>query len=224
MPTIDSQKSCYLCGITNQLTRDHIPPLNLFPTPRPTNLITVDCCKSCNHAMTLSDERMRVFLAAPAGRSQAGDLAWKRVVQSSFHRSDPLRRRFRDSMAEVLALRNGVISPHPAITYPQDEAKKYIVRITKGLLCYFYPELDYRRHEFSVDHLEPSADNIGMLIASFIHDYRGDGVFRFFRGITPEPCAGIWIYFFYERTCFMATHGGPDVVKSYPGFLSVPDE
>jgi hypothetical protein len=99
-------------------------------------------------------------------------------------------------MTEVLALRDGVISPHQAITIPQEEAKAYIVRITKGLLRHFYPGLDYRTHSFSVDHLEPLADNVGILIARFTHDPRGDGVFRFFRGVTLEQCMGIWVYFF----------------------------
>jgi hypothetical protein len=226
MPTTDpAQRSCYLCGATEQLTRDHIPPRNLFPPPRPTNLITVDCCEACNNGMKLSDERMRVFLAAPVGRSLAGDQVWRDgVVQRSFERSDSLRRRFALSMTEVIALRDDVISPHQAITIPQEEAKAYIVRITKGLLRHFYPGLDYRTHSFSVDHLEPSADNVGMLIARFRHDSRGDGVFRFFRGVVLEPCMGIWVYFFYERVCFMATHGPPDVLQAYPGFVRAPGE
>src|SRR6266404_7587689 len=97
-------------------------------------------------------------------------------------------------MTEVLALRDGVLSPHQAITIPQEEAKAYVVRITKGLRRHFYPRLDYRTHSFSVDHLEPSADNVGMLIARFAHDSRGDGVFRFFRGVALEQCMGIWVY------------------------------
>jgi hypothetical protein len=58
-----------------------------------------------------------------------------------------------------------------------------------------------------------------MLIARFAHDSRGDGVFRFFRGVALEQCMGIWVYFFYERVCFMATHGPPDVLQAYPGFV-----
>jgi len=221
MATNDSRESCYLCGTTENLTRNHIPPRNLFPRPRPTNLITVDCCKSCNHAMKLSDERMRVFLAAPAGRSQAGDQVWKRVVQSSFHRSDSLRIQFAKSMTPVLALRNGVISPHPAITYPQDEAKQYIVRITKGLLRYFYSNIDCAGHVFQIDMVEPSADNDGMLIASFIYDCRGADVFQFFRLVEDSTGVGVWVYFFYERVCFMAAQGPAGVVRSLPGFISV---
>jgi hypothetical protein len=168
---------------------------------------------------------MRVFLAAPVGRSLAGDQVWHDgVIQRSFGRSDSLRRRFALSMTEVLALRDGVISPHQAITIPQEEAKAYIVRITKGLLRHFYPDLDYSTHSFSLDHLEPSADNIGMLSERFTYDSRGDGVFRFFREVVLEPCMGIWVYFFYERVCFMATHGARDVIQAYPGFVRVPDE
>jgi hypothetical protein len=225
MPTVESigssQPACYLCGATDRLTRDHVPPRNLFPTPRPTNLITVDCCETCNNRMHLSDERMRVFLSAPAGRSQAGDQVWRDgVVGSSFNRSPALRQRFAISSTEILALRNGVISPHLAVTIPQDEARAYIVRITKGLLRHFYPDMDYSTHLFSIDHLEPSADNIGMLIARFPQDSRGEGVFRFFRQVNSDPPMGIWVYFFFDRACFMATHGSQEVVESFPILVS----
>ena len=126
------------------------------------------------------------------------------------------------SMREVLALRNGVISPQPAITFPQDEANQYMVRITKGLSRHFYPRLDYQSHVFSVDHIEPSADNIGMLLARFIYDFRGDRVFEFFRGVISEPCMGFWVYVFYERAWFMVIHGPSSVVRSYPGLVSAP--
>lgn len=34
-------ENCYLCGATDGLTDDHVPPKSFFPTPRPKNLITV---------------------------------------------------------------------------------------------------------------------------------------------------------------------------------------
>ena len=40
---------CYLCGKTEELTDDHVPPKAFFPRPiMHDNLITVRACKSCN--------------------------------------------------------------------------------------------------------------------------------------------------------------------------------
>lgn len=54
---------CYLCGVPAD-TRDHIPPLGLFPEPRPNNLITVPACLACNRNRSLDDEYFRVVVAA----------------------------------------------------------------------------------------------------------------------------------------------------------------
>jgi len=39
---------CVYCGKKLPLTKDHIPPKNLYSKPRPSNLITVPCCEKCN--------------------------------------------------------------------------------------------------------------------------------------------------------------------------------
>ncbi|MBO6621906.1 MAG: hypothetical protein JJ892_08780 [Balneola sp.] len=56
-------EKCIYCGNLEELTRDHIPPKNLFPKPRPSNLITVPCCKPCNNSFSLDDEYMQVMFS-----------------------------------------------------------------------------------------------------------------------------------------------------------------
>jgi hypothetical protein len=103
---------CYLCGATEDLTRDHVPPANLFPEPRPNNLITVPCCRSCNQSYSLDDEAMRVWLAAAATRSASGEQIWReRVVGRTFRRSPALRASFAQTAIRVLAERNGIRFP-----------------------------------------------------------------------------------------------------------------
>ena len=53
---------CVYCGREAQLTSDHIPPKNLFPKPRPSNLITVPSCKRCNRSASKDDEYLRLVL------------------------------------------------------------------------------------------------------------------------------------------------------------------
>ena len=61
-PRGNSQKVCAYCGSENNLTRDHTPPKNLFPKPRPNNLITVQACDSCHSRTSRDDEYFRLTI------------------------------------------------------------------------------------------------------------------------------------------------------------------
>ena len=202
---------CYLCGATQDLTRDHVPPANLFPEPRPSDLITVPCCRNCNQGYSLDDEAMRVWLAAAANRSAIGDWIWReRVVGGTFQRSPALRSSFAQSAVQVLAERKGIQFPAVAITIPDERANRYFVRIVKGLLTHLYPEFEYSSHAFQIDHLTPQADDIGMLFSRFTYGERGGGVFRFFHQVVSDPPMGFWVLVFYDWACFLVVHQPPE--------------
>ena len=59
---------CVYCGLedpdTSDRTRDHVPPRNLFPEPRPSDLITVPCCRQCNSSASEDDEYFRLVLTS----------------------------------------------------------------------------------------------------------------------------------------------------------------
>lgn len=59
---------CYLCGGI-PTTRDHVPPLGMFPAPRPKNLVTVPTCESCYRGGSLHDEYFRVTVATGSRES-----------------------------------------------------------------------------------------------------------------------------------------------------------
>lgn len=52
--------TCAYCGELKPITRDHIPPRNLFQKPRPQNLITVPCCEDCRGGWSADDEYFRL--------------------------------------------------------------------------------------------------------------------------------------------------------------------
>jgi hypothetical protein len=54
---------CVYCGKMGKISNDHIPPKNLFPSPRPSNLITVPSCKECNQKASKDDEYFRLVLS-----------------------------------------------------------------------------------------------------------------------------------------------------------------
>lgn len=91
---------CALCGEFHPVTREHVPPRNLFLAPRPRNTITVPVCEGCNHCYHLDDEYFRVYVAAGAEPGTRLWRLWKeKVVGSSFSRSGGLKGRLNDDRA-----------------------------------------------------------------------------------------------------------------------------
>jgi hypothetical protein len=153
---------------------------------------------------------MRVWLGAAASRSASGNQIWReRVVGRTFQRSPALRASFAQSAVRVLADQKGILFPAVAITISDERADRYLVRIVKGLLTHFYPDFDYSAHRFKVDHLMPRPDDIAMLFSRFAYVERGEGVFRVFHGVIPDPPVGFWFLAFYDWACFLIVHQPP---------------
>ena len=94
---------CALCGETLQVTREHVPPKNLYLPPRPRNSITVPVCEPCNHGYHLDDEYFRVYIAAGAKPDTRLWRLWKeKVVGSSFLRGGGLKARLNDDQDKVV--------------------------------------------------------------------------------------------------------------------------
>lgn len=59
--------SCAYCGAQRTTTDDHVPPKGWLNLPYPPNLITVRCCKQCNHRFGRDDDEMRKFISIAVG-------------------------------------------------------------------------------------------------------------------------------------------------------------
>jgi hypothetical protein len=55
---------CYICGTTENLTKDHIPLKGFFPPGDCANLITAPLCCNCHSPFANMDEQMRVWISA----------------------------------------------------------------------------------------------------------------------------------------------------------------
>lgn len=53
---------CVFCGVEGKVTKDHIPPKNLFVGFPDSGLIKVPSCEVCNNQSKLDDEYFRAFL------------------------------------------------------------------------------------------------------------------------------------------------------------------
>ena len=79
----NSKQECYLCGkkasqtAEGTLTREHLPPKNLFPS----HLITVPCCLTCNNQASNDDEYFRVAVSAGYNANKTGKEIWTEKVK-----------------------------------------------------------------------------------------------------------------------------------------------
>src|SRR5713226_1536877 len=133
--------SCFLSDSLENLTRDHIPPKNLFPDPKPSNLITVSCCATCNSKFSKDDELVRIWASTGEFCSPAGKWIWRNKVVPSFETRNKkliehLKKNVDTAMLETLA---GEIEV-PIFGIPVKRAAPFIIRLTKGLLRHFYPD------------------------------------------------------------------------------------
>ena len=198
-------ESCYLCGSIDNLTKDHIPPKNLFPTPKPNNLITVLCCKKCNEKFSLIDESFRVFTSSVINRSKAGEWIWnKKVMKSSFERSPKLKTATTKSLIPIETKINGITVKATGMTYSIKKTKDYLVRLTKGFTKHFNPEIDLSHAKFKINNIIPNQQIVDMLYQKFFYIERGNGVFKMWRMFVGENIPeSVWVYVFYDGLMFM---------------------
>jgi hypothetical protein len=65
-------------------TDDHVPQKNLFPKPRPNNLITVPACKDCNKKYEKDDEYFRnsLVMSSDLENSNEANIILDNVLRS----------------------------------------------------------------------------------------------------------------------------------------------
>lgn len=92
-----------MCDATGPITREHVPPKNLFLAPRPRNTLTVPVCGKCNHSYHLDDEYFRIYVTTGAQPgTRLGRLWTEKVVGSSFARSEALLCRLKNDHVKLL--------------------------------------------------------------------------------------------------------------------------
>lgn len=207
---------CYLCGIRGDetpegnLTRDHLPPLNLFPKTRRSNLIRVPCCYQCNNAAHNDDEYLRVAVSGQYNSNNIGKEVWKDKVVGSTLR----KRRIRPAVNELSASfkQIALITPQgveDAIEGRMQAApiNRVLMRMTKGFLSLLYPEIDRGALTFRISQLDifkvnhPLFEQIRCQLRYF---ERGNGVYRcWYQGDTNYSWKGLWTHMFFDSAWYL---------------------
>ena len=204
--------TCVYCGNRKGTTRDHVPPKNLFPKPRP-DLITVPCCERCRQGQSLDDE---YFVRMIAIRNDVGRHPAIAPVIGAIHRSftKPSKIRFTGALLRSMKKspvysKAGLYLGHaPSYDVDLQRLCRVIERTTRGL---YFSEFKVRLpddHEcktYALDGFSNDNPDVARLLAIALAGKQrtfGNDVFSFWvRQIEP---ATLWAFVVYGRVGFMA--------------------
>lgn len=222
-----SDEKCYLCGSTENLTRDHIPPKCLFSKPRPGNLYTVPCCYRCNNSASKEDEYLRLATSGLLNAHAKGKLAFDRVVESTLP-----KRRIGKLIDELRAGIEPIVVKTPqedisASRIPVDAPTicRSVVRITKGILAATHPEVDTSGFDFEISHIDQfKRDSLvtSGVAGRFTQWSVGEGVYQNWRAVSAEDAQrGVMVHSFYGAAIWTVKYQpgeGVITLTTHPGW------
>lgn len=224
----NKSQRCIYCGFTKDLTKEHIPPKNLFPKPAPKNLITVPACRKCNESFKLDDEYFRICAALQGYENTAAKKIWdEKVLKSSLRRSSALKRHLINNIVPLeLTSPSGIFLGNvEGIKFKRDRINRVLKKIVRGLLWHHYNYVLEIKAEFVIreDKLMLASPHY-LKLSGFMKAEEaqkimmrtpileiGRGVFKYRHAIiNNNPRYSIWWLLFYETLLFIvlvAPHG-----------------
>ena len=212
-------RECYLCGHP-ATTNDHIPPKCIYPEPKPSNLITVPACVSCNSATKLDDEYFRWLVATGSPGSQEARALVKGPIVRGFRKRPALLysvMKYADRLS-VSTPAGIFVGTQPVFQFDRPRVQVVINKIVRGLYHYnlqrtFPP--DYIVADFRLNpRLTPEFQT--EICKLPLRDV-GDGSVFSYRFIESEDEVGVtlWFLMFFNRVLFITqTEPNPQFPKT----------
>lgn len=205
MPTSPNQSRhlCVICGAAEATTDDHLPPKNLFPKPRPNDLITVPSCFRCNNVGSKHDEEFRVFVSIQLGmETDVTRKLWKNGALRTIHHNTRLRSHLITNSREVdLVTPAGIyLGKRRAVTVPMHSHNAVCDRIVRGLYFHHYGTILGSRVSCRVTPLQsiPSEMESFLALMSFNSIAKGAFCYRYGRA-SDSPLDSMWLLLFYGK-------------------------
>lgn len=204
---------CIYCGRTDNLTKDHVPPKNLFPESRPSDLITVPACGACNKLYELDDEYYRIAITVLGEEAPTAAALWReKVVRGTFKRSPALKSsvlRTLDSM-ELRTPAGLYVGQTPTVKFDAHRFDRVTRRIITALHWHesgAVPRTDARmKVVIAPDPKHPA------LLPRLVHlllerrPWRtvGGGLFRYaFNHVADRPDWSAWLLLFFSAAAVL---------------------
>jgi hypothetical protein len=218
---MSERRSCAYCGSFDDLTDDHVPPKNLFPPPRPQNLITVYACKKCHAPTNKDDEYFRqvVCISEQAGDHPDAQRNIQKVLRSLQNPKAPgLKKSFFSSLKNVWLKSPGGLFLGRGVAYTVDTQRifRVVERTVRGLFfyetgrripdgCEVVVHCNDTLVTFPPDVLETLTEQFLIPLAQATQKVIGDDVFSYrFLFAADDPSTSAWALTFYKTVPFFA--------------------
>ena len=201
-------KQCAYCLKPSPETVDHIPPKNLFPKPRASNLLTVPCCESCRKGWSQDDEYFRAAILSTANVSEEplAQGAIESLLRSlGREKGEGFTQKILQSLQEVEITTDAGIYLGRADVFKPDIKRLNRVsnRIIRGLFFHEkgYPipdnyEILTRIEQFGLSSILKQMPEVNFPRLRIIQD----GVFCYtFKETKEDKNSCIWLLFFYKN-------------------------
>lgn len=213
---------CVYCGELGPVSRDHIPPSNLFAQPRPSNLITVPACDRCNSAASLDDEYFRLAITAgidPARFPDESALSLEAIHKLSAPQKRGLAKTMLSNFSKrpLLTPAGLYLGEIGALNIEASRIQRVVSRVVRGLYFHHLGKRLLSTHTISVlsDWLSPDfpdkdllADVQAILEWISLGESReiGCGIFSYrYRMLEEDAGESIWWLCFYDHRRFLCS-------------------
>ncbi len=210
---------CVFCG-NPATTRDHVPPQGVFPDPKPTDLITVPACESCNLRTTLDEEYFRWLVATGSAESEnAVKLVKERILPKFQRRPAFLHHVMKGATRVDVHSEDGIyLGKKPAFHFDRHRIQVVIEKIVRGL---YFRELDVVLPQSTIVGdfvLNPIfAKGFKEVICALLLQNVGKDVFSYRYWANKELLEeSSWFLMFFDKTLFFTKTEPSPALKPTP--------
>lgn len=198
---------CIYCGNKPGITRDHVPPKNLFPKPKPLNMLTVPCCKDCQARFKKDEDVFMAWITfGPAGESPAGIQLWEQKLKRTYNKDSGVKKIIRKSFKQVsLETPGGIyMGKGLAVAINPERKNNVLKKIVRGLFWAEYKERLPEDILIEIYGIHGKGESINKLI-SVTNEAKNswEGIFEY-RHARAQGCfESYWIMSFFRRNYFV---------------------
>lgn len=202
----EKPQTCVYCLKRQGTTKDHVPSKNLFPVPKPNNLLTVPSCIQCNQGYQKDEEYFLAMITfTEAGVSSEGKRLWQQKLGRMHRRNTGLTRIIRNSFSqEELVTPAGLyLGDRLAIEPNWPRVKNVFTKMVKGLYYYEYQE---PLPVLALTHfiMLTNSEIIEEINRNVVRGKNGwPGVLEYKRNRLPKsPITSLWLFLLYDTFLF----------------------
>lgn len=213
----NAEQLCVICGVKKATTKDHVPPKSIFAKPRPSDLVTIPACHSCNVSGSVADEEFGAFVAmATTIKNNGSDkkLFHQRVVKPLHHNKRLYRQIIDQSKAVTLVTPSGIIYDKAYQTHWNVEAhQKVMERTVRGLYFHHFSDILDKSTNFQIEAFETWPEEIINISKTLYQKSIGEEklVYRFGKTMKNDYVATLWLFQFYQsHLVLVITNNDPE--------------